>query len=146
MNLFSPRLPHVLTRNDLAQAMLETYTGAMNVDDEEALERIARAIEQPDVLADLYQALSASLLAVQGAQQSPDAVIDRLRRGVQKRRGRVKAAPDHPAIAAVLVWMNLAAGIAPEKMREPLATEKGKTLLKDGLARLGTHLVAELLK
>jgi hypothetical protein len=146
MSLFSPRLPHVLTADKLAQALLETYASAMKVDDDEALDRLRDALEQPDLLADLYRSLSAALAAAQGTQMSPDEVIDKLRNGIQKRKGRVKAAPDHPAIAAVLVWINLAAGVVPEKMREALGSEKGRRLLEDGVKLLGTHLVANLLK
>ena len=87
-----------------------------------------------------------ALAAEQGPRTSEDALMDRLSKGVQKRRARVKAAPSHPAIAAVLVRINLELGLAPEPMRATLATGKGQALLEDGLARLGKHLVAELLK
>jgi hypothetical protein len=146
MSLFSPRLPHVLSSADLARSLIDTYVEAMGVDDEEAFDRLERALERPEVLSELYRVLSAALATRSGAQTAPDSLIDKLRKGVQKRRGRVKAAPDHPAIAAVLVWINLELGIAPETMREPLRTEKGRRLLEDGLARLGAHLVGELLK
>lgn len=72
--------------------------------------------------------------------------MDRLSKGVQKRRARVKAAPATPALSAVLVRINLEIGLAPEPMRAQLATEKGRALLEDGLRALGAHLVKELLK
>lgn len=146
MSIFSPRLPHVLPPADMAQALLDTYTDALGVDDEEALDRLGRAFDRPELLDGFYRAISAALVATQGLKASSDAVIDKLRKGVQKRQGRVKAVADHPAVAAVLVWINLEAGVAPEKMREALQTDKGRRLIEDGLSRLGAHLAAELLK
>jgi len=143
---FSRRLPHVLTRADLARVLLDTYVDAMAVDDDEALDRLERALGRPDLLDDLYRGLSVALAAEQGPRTTEDALMDRLGKGIQKRRGRVKAAPSHPAIAAVLVRINLELGLAPEQMRGTLATEKGRAILEDGLARLGKHLVAELLR
>lgn len=144
--LFSRRLPHVLTRADLTRALLETYVDLMNVDDEEALDRLGRALGNQALLDELYRGISGALAAAQGARTTEDQLMDKLGKGVQARRSRVKAAPAHPAIAAVLVRINLEIGLAPEPMRATLQTEKGRALLEDGLARLGKHLVAELLK
>jgi len=146
VSLFSPRLPHVLTRADLARVLLDTYVDAMSVDDDEALDRLERALGRPDVLADLYRGISKALAAAKGPRSSEDDVMDKLGKGVQRRRGRVKAAPAHPAISAVLVRINLELGLAPEQMRGTLATEKGRAILEDGLARLGKHVVTELLR
>jgi hypothetical protein len=146
MPLFSRRLPAVLTRNDLVRVLLETYVDAMAVEDEEALDRLARALARPDLLDALYRGISAGLEAVQGERTSEDQLMDRLGKGVQKRRSLVKAAPSHPSIAAVLVRINVELGLAPEQMRVTLESDKGRALLEDGLRRLGTHLVTELLK
>jgi hypothetical protein len=146
VTLFSRRLPHVLTRADLARILLETYVDAMAVDDEEALDRLGRALDQPALLDELYGGISSALAAVQGERTSEDQLMDRLAKGVEKRRGRVKAAPGHPSIAAVLVRINLELGLAPEPMRATLQAPQGRALLQDGLARLGKHVVAELLK
>lgn len=146
MTLFSPRLPHVVTRADLTRILLETYVDAMAVEDEEALDRLSRALARPELLEALYRGLTVALDAARGERTSEDQLMDRLGKGVQRRRSRVKAAPSHPAIAAVLVRINLELGLAPEPMRATLQTEKGRALLEDGLARLGKHVVAELLK
>jgi len=143
---FSRRLPHVLTRADLALAVAPTYAAALGVDEEEARERIGRALEQPEVAEDLYRGVSAGLRDVQGPRTSEDALVDKLSQGVQKRRARVRAAEATPALSAVMVRMNLAIGMAPEQMRAPLSTDKGRQLLEDGLHSLGRHLVKELLK
>jgi len=145
MTLISPRLPHVVTRNDLALLLLDTYQSAMGVDDDEAIDRLGRAFARPELLADFHRAISAALVA-KDPQADPDAVIDKLSKAVQKKRGRVKPAPDHPSIAAVLVRINLELGVAPESMRAMLETDKGKRALDDGMSRLAKYLVGELVK
>lgn len=146
VTLFSRRLPHLLTRADLARILLDTYVDAMSVDDDEALDRLTRALERPELLDALYRGISTALSAAQGARTSEDHLMDKLAKGVQQRRGRVKAAPAHPSVSAVLVRINLELGLAPEPMRATLQSEKGRALLEDGLARLGKHLVTELLR
>lgn len=146
MTLYSRRLPHVLTRADLATALAPTYAASLDVDEEEAHERLTRALERPGVVDDLYAGLSAALADLTGPRTSEDAVMDKLSKGVQARRGRVKAAPTSPGLSAVLVRLNLELGLAPDPMRAMLATEKGKAILDAGLRALGAHLAKELLR
>jgi hypothetical protein len=143
---FSRRLPHVLTRADLALLVAPTYAQALSVDEDEAHERVSRALARPEVLDDLYRGVSAALREVQGPRTTEDAVMDKLSKGVQARRSRAKPAPGSPAIAAVLVRLNLEIGLAPEPMRATLESEKGRAVLEEGLRALGAHLVKDLLK
>jgi hypothetical protein len=146
MPLFSRRLPHVLTRADLARVLTATYAAALSVDEDEAHERLTRALELPGVADDLYRGISAALAEAKGPRTSEDALVDKLSTGVQARRARVKAAPASPAISAVLVRMNLEIGLAPEPMRATLASEKGRAVLEEGLRALGAHVLKELLR
>lgn len=146
MALFSRRLLHVVTVPDLAILLTPTYAASMSVDDEEAHERLARALERSRVADDLYQALSDALEARQGERTSDDALIDKLSKGLQKRRSRVKAAPSTAGLAAVLVRINVEIGAAPEQMRATLDTDRGRAMLAAGLRELGEHLVKDLLK
>jgi hypothetical protein len=146
MDLFSRRLPHVLTRADLARALTATYAAALSVDEEEAHERLARALERPALAEDLYRGVSAALEKAQGPRTTPDALMDKLSTGVQARRARVKAAPSSAAVSAVLVRVNLELGLAPEPMRDTLASDRGRAMLDEGLRALGAHLVKELLR
>ena len=59
MPLFSRRLPHVLTDRDLVLLLAPTYAAARGVDEEEAMERLRRAVAAPGVLEDLYRGISA---------------------------------------------------------------------------------------
>jgi hypothetical protein len=146
MTLFSRRLPHVLTRKDLARVVAPTYAKAAAVDLDEALERMERAVASDRIVDDLYAGLSAALADKKGLRTTEDELIDKLSAGVQKRRGRVKAAEITPALSAAMVLINLELGYAPEMMRTALQNEKGRALLDDGLRALGAHLVRELIK
>ncbi len=146
MPLFSRRLPHVLSRADLAVLLAPTYAQALSVDEEEALERVTRALERPAVADDLYRGISEALRQAKGPRTSEDDLMDRLSRGVQARRRRARAAPSSGALSAVMVRLNLELGLAPEQMRATLESDKGRALLEEGLRALGEHLVKELLR
>jgi len=144
--MFSRRLPHVVTRKDLAILIAPTYAASAEVDFDEAHERMERAAGSQHVVDRLYEGLSAALYERKGSRTSEDELIDALSAGVQKRRSRVKAAPLTPGISAVMVMLNLELGYAPEMMRNALENPKGKALLGDGLRALGAHLLKELIK
>lgn len=144
--LFSRRLPHVLTRSDLVLLLAPTYAKARAVDEDEAIERLGRALAAPPALDALYRGLSAALADVKGPRTGEDALMDRLSAQVGARRARAKAAEATAAISAVLVRLDLEIGLAPESMRETLASERGAALLEAGLRQLGAHLVKDLLR
>jgi len=146
MPLFSRRLPHVLTRADLAMILAPTYAKARGVDEEEASERLARALAVPAALDDVYRGITEALRAVQGPRTSEDALVDKLSAGVVARRARAKPADATPAISAALVRLDLEIGLAPDAMRAMLATPRGSALLDEGLRALGNHLVKDLLR
>lgn len=146
MAYFSKRLPHVLARKDLALLLAPTYAAARGVDDEEAIERLARALSSPPALDDVYRGLSAALAAAKGARTSEDALMDKVSAGVQARRKHAKPAEVTPAISAALVRLDLELGLAPEPMRDTLASPRGAALLDEGLRALGAHVVKDLLR
>ena len=146
MTLFSKRLPHVVTRKDLALIVAPTYAKSAEVDFDEAHERMERAVGSQPIVDALYQGLTDALFDRKGARTTEDELIDQLSAGVQKRRSRVKAAEIGPSISAVMVMLNLELGYAPEMMRATLSTPKGAQMLRQGLRELGAHLVRQLVK
>ena len=146
MALFSKRLPHVITRKDLALIVAPTYAKSAEVDFDEAHERMERAVGTQSFVDSLYEGLSAALFERKGPRTNDDELIDNLSAGVQKRRSRVKAAEITPAISAVMVMLNIELGYAPEMMRGMLASPKGAEMLQQGLRELGMHLVRQLVK
>jgi hypothetical protein len=146
VTLFSKRLPHVVTRKDLALIVAPTYAAAANVDFDEAHERMERAAGDQHIVDRLYAGLSDALFERQGARTTEDELIDKLSEGLLKRRSRVKAAALTPGISAAMVMLNLHLGYAPEMMRNALESPKGEALLRDGLRALGAHLLNQLVK
>ena len=144
--VFSRRLPHVVTRKDLALLIAPTYAASAGVDFDEAHERMERAVGSQRIVDQLYAGFSAALDQRKGPRTTEDALIDGLSAGVQKRRARVKPAPLTPAISAAMVMLNLELGYAPEMMRGALENPKGKALLEEGLRALGKHLLDQLVK
>jgi hypothetical protein len=138
------RLPHVLTRRDLAALLAPTYALARSVDEEEALARLGRALAVPAASDDLYRAVAAALEEARGPRTSEDALIDRISARVSARRARARAAVATPAVSAALVRLDVEIGLAPESMRETLASPRGSALLEAGLKELGALLVREL--
>lgn len=146
MTHFSPRLPHVLTPRDLVVLLAPTYAAARGVDEDEASERLRRALAAPAALDDLYRGISAALAEAKGPRTSEDALVDKLSAGVVARRARAKPLKADAAVSAVLVRLDLEAGLVPEAMRETLATPRAQALLEAGLRALGAHLVKGLLR
>jgi hypothetical protein len=146
VTLFSPRVPHLFPKKTLARIVAPTYAAGMNVDEEEAHERLLQALETPGVLEDLQRGIATTLERKQGPRAPADKLLDKLSTGIAKHGGNVRAAEATPAISAVLVRLNLEIGLAPEPMRATLATPRGVAALEQGLAALGAHLVKELLK
>lgn len=145
--MFSRRLPHVVTRKDLALLIAPTYAASANVDFDEAHERMERAVGSQRIVDQIYDGLSAALFARKGPRTAEDALMDDLSAGVQKRRSRVRPAALTPAVSAVMVMLNLELGYAPEMMRGALLENpKGKALLGEGLQELGKHILNELIK
>jgi hypothetical protein len=145
MIYFSRRLPHVLTRPDLAQLLTPTYAEAVGVDEDEALERMQAAVERQAIVDDLYVSVSSALAAVQGTR-SEDEIMNKLSQGVQKRLGRMKPAPVTMALSALMVRVNIELGHAPESLRATLETDKGRALLATGLKEIGEFLVGATLR
>jgi hypothetical protein len=143
---FSRRLSHVVTRSDLVLLLAPTYAKARAVDEEEAAERLGRALADARVLERLHAALGDALAETKGPRTQDDAVVDRVSANVAARRARAKPAEATPALSAVLVWLDLELGLAPESMRDTLASPRGLALLEAGYRELGGHLARELLR
>jgi hypothetical protein len=144
--VFSPRLPHLLARKDLVQLLAPTYARARGVDAGEAAERLERALASQRLLDEVHGAVGAALAARKGPRTSADAVVDRISAQLARRVARAKPAEATPAISAVLVRIDLETGLAPESMRDTLASPRGRPLLEAGWRELGDHLARELLR
>ncbi len=138
------RIPHVFPRADLAILLAPTYAGSLAVDEDIAQERLGRALADPALLAGIYAAIGEALEATRGPRTDPDAQLDRISKALQKRRWRVRPVDPTPGVSAVSIWLNLAIGLAPESMRETLASGKGAAMLAAGLREVAASLVKDL--
>lgn len=145
MAAFSTRLPHLVTRSDLATLLTPTYGAGQSVDDDESHDRLTRALADPSLLDDLYRSLEEALAAHLGPRTDEDALLDKLAKRVALRKGRVKPA-DVSKVAALLVRINLLLGLAPERMREVMESNRGRESQSEALRVMGSHLVQELLR
>ena len=138
----SARLPHIITVRELVRLLLPTYAEAASVDDVEAEDRLTQALADAELRDALYLALDRALAEERGPRTTEDQQLDRISRSLAKRHN-FKPAPPGPGISAVVVGINLAAGLG-EGLGAALATEKGRALYQQGLASLFRHLVKEL--
>lgn len=142
--MFSKRLPHVLTKKDLALIVAPTVAAASRVEFDIAHERMERAFAIHRVADAFYEGFSAALEAQQGSRTTDDGLIDKLSAAVEKKRSRVKPAEVTPAISAALVFLDIETGHAAEMMRNALDSDKGRALLKKGLQDLAAQILREL--
>jgi hypothetical protein len=138
------RIPHVFPRAELAWLLAPTYADGLAVDEEIAVERLGRALADPATLARIHAAIAEVLEEARGPRTDPDAQVDRISKRLQTRRSRVKPAASTPAVSAVMIWLNLAIGMAPESMRDTLASGKGAAMLAAGLREVAASLVKDL--
>jgi hypothetical protein len=122
---------------------LPTYTEAALVDDDEGLARLGRALQDDKLRDELYTAIGDGMAELRGARSTEDAQLDRLSKALAK--SRPKAAAQGPAVAALLVAIDEAAGVG-SGAAGALQSEKGQALYKAGLATLGRHLAKGWLK
>lgn len=145
MAALSTRLPHLVTRSDLATLLTPTYGAGQSVDDDESHDRLTRALADPSLLDDVYRSLEEALAAHLGPRTDEDALLDKLAKRVALRKARVKPA-DVSKVAALLVRINLLLGLAPERMREVMESNRGRESQSEALRVMGSHLVQELLR
>jgi hypothetical protein len=138
------RIPHVFPRTELAWLLAPTYADGLAVDEEIAVERLGRALADPATLARIHEAIALVLEEARGPRTDPDAQVDRISKRLSTRRSRVKPAASTPAVSAVMIWLNLAIGMAPESMRDTLASGKGAAMLATGLREVAASLVKDL--
>jgi hypothetical protein len=136
----------VVTRKDLVLLLAPTYARARDVDEVEAAERLTRALASQRLLDEVHAALGDALADARGPRTAVDAVMDRISAHLLRRRARARAAEATPALSAVLVRIDLETGLAPESMRDTLASPRGRPLLEAGWRELGAHLARELLR
>jgi hypothetical protein len=141
---FPPRLAHLATSKVVAAKLVPAFAKAHLIDEEEALERLERAL--PGSL--LEQLLEATWRAMADSTKRFDET-----RLLEKIFATLKDRPYRPGrpvlavsadLAAFYVLVDISAGTASDSARRLLETDAGRARGQAGLAEAGRYLAKEL--
>ena len=142
---YPPRLGHLVTRAVMAARLRPTFAGSHEIDEEEAQERLERALSGR--LWELLLETTWDALNDKKRKSDPDAVLERVAGTLKDRPlkpGRI--AKQNPAFSAFLVLIDLEAGTASDAARKVLESAQGEAMKQQGLAEAGRFLANELVK
>ena len=140
---FPPRLAHLATRSVVVAKLTPTYAHAHRLDENEAAQRLASALQGrllPSLLEEAWRTMrgKSKRLTDEGLLEKVATTL----RDRPMRPGRV--AELTPAWSAFLVLADLEAGIASEAARRVMESPEGRQRGQEGLAEAGRFLAAEL--
>lgn len=140
---FPPRLGHLATRKVVAAKLVPTYAESHFVDEEEARQRLERALEG-SVWEELLDA-TWSALTSKKTRLDEAGLLEKIAGTLKDRPLRPgKVAKQSPAWSAFLIRLDLEAGTASDMARRVLESEEGRQKAQQGLLEAGAHLAAEL--
>lgn len=140
---YPPRLGHLATRPVVVSRLVRTYAEAHTLDDEEAQQRLERALSgrlYEDLLAATWAVLTAEAKRLDEAgllEKIAGTLTDRPLR-------RSKAATVNAQWSAFMLLADLEAGTASEAARRALETDEARKRLSAGLEEAGRYLAKEL--
>jgi hypothetical protein len=137
-----PRLAHLLTRAELVRRLAPTYAAAHELEYDEAAEIVDRALRgrlREELLDAIWAALQPGKVS-----RSDEFLLERVARALtdRPRLGRVAAVT--PTLGAILIRLDLEAGVAGESARRVLETEQGREASKKGLVELGAFVARDV--
>jgi len=140
---YPPRFGHLATRPVVISKLVNTYAAAHSIEEDEAQERLERALSgnlHEELLAATWEALAGGTKRL-----TEEGLLEKVASTLKDRPlKRSKAAPVNPAWSAFLVLADLEAGTATEAARRALDNEQGRQMLKKGLMEAGKFLATEL--
>jgi len=142
------RFVAVLTRNLLAELVAPTYASEKQVELNDAAEALIEGLRAPRVIEPLQRATWAALVEAK-PKLDDDGILDLVERHLAKSRRYKPMAPkraERPGLAAVILSVDEAAGLATQASAAILEAPEGQRFLTDGSMALGRHLAAELLR
>jgi hypothetical protein len=141
---YPPRLGHLVTRAVVAAKLRPTFAESHEIDDEEAQERLERALS-----GSLWELLLESAWAALNDKKraaDPDALLEKIA-GTMKDRplkpGRLMKELT-PAMSAFLLLIDFETGTASDAARKVLESAQGAQMKKLGLVEGGRFLANEL--
>ena len=142
---YPPRLGHLATRPVVVNKLVPTYAKAHQIDEQEAGQRLERAIAGriwEDLLAATWEAMKSRVKRLD-EQKLLEKVLATL--GDRPLRyGRV--VEPTPAWSAFMMLLDLEIGTAGDAARKVMESEQGRKMAAAGLAEAGMFLAIELTK
>lgn len=142
---FPPRLGHLATRPVVVNRLVPTYARAHQIDEQEAAQRLARALAGPlweDVLAATWEAMK---LRVKRLDEQR--LLEKVATTLEERPLRYgRAVETTPGWSAFMMMLDLEIGTAGEAARRVMESEQGRRMISAGLAEAGQFLAVELTK
>ena len=145
MSVLSTRLPHIVTRADMITLLTTTYGVAQAVEDDEARERLTRALADRTLMNDLLASIEEALATYVKPDTDTNALLDKFSKRVATRGPRMKDA-DGTKAAALIVRINMLLGLVPETTRLAMESEKGRATERESRRAVAAFLVQQLLK
>jgi hypothetical protein len=144
---FPPRLGHLATRRVVAAKLWPTFAEMHDIDEQEALQRLERALAGR-LWEDLLEATWSALLEKNKNRKKrldEDALLEKVAGALKERPFRAgRVAKPTPALSAFLVLADLEAGTLSDAARRALETPAGRQRTTEGLAEAGRFLADEL--
>lgn len=142
---FPPRLGHLATRPVVVAKLVPTYANAHQIDEEEASQRLSRALAG-EIWEDL---LEAAWVAMKGKTKrlTDEGLLEKVATTLKDRPMRPgKATETNAAWSAFMMQLDLEIGTAGDAARRVMETAQGRQMIAAGLAEAGKFLAAELTK
>lgn len=142
---YPPRLGHLATRKVVAARLGPTYGESHQIDDEEALIRLERALAGrlwEDLLEAAWTELTAS-----SKRLNEEGLLEKIASGLKDRPLRAgRVAKLTPGLSAFLIRADIEAGTATDMARRVLESAEGQRRSAEGLIEAGRHLASELVR
>jgi hypothetical protein len=142
------RFVAVLTRNLLAELVAPTYAAEKQVELNDAAEALIEGLRAPRVIEPLQRGTWAALVEAK-PKLDDDAILELVERRLAKSRRFKAMTPkrtERPGLAAVILSIDEAAGLATQASAAILEAPEGQRFLTAGYLDLGRHRAAELLR
>jgi hypothetical protein len=142
---YPPRLGHLATRPVVVAKLVPTYARAHQIDEEEASQRLTRALAGriwEELLSATWQAMKGKVKRL-----DEERLLDKVATTLQDRPlRRGKAVDTNPAWSAFMMMLDLEIGTAGDAARRVMETEQGRKMMAGGMTEAGGFLATELTK
>ncbi len=142
---YPPRLGHLATRPVMVNRLVPTYARAHQIDEQEASQRLSRALAGQlweDLLAATWEAMKSRVKRLDEQR-----LLEKVFATLEDRPLRYgRAVEITPAWSAFMMMLDLEIGTAGDAARRVMESEQGRKMIGAGLAEAGMFLATELTK